>query len=90
MAPIVEPEEDDNTEVTLGLVQDCEEEITFTVWDDMSGQETEYQTNWTIEASNTLSENSFIRFNAKDGTVQPGFEVQIDSQLEIKTEGCND
>ena len=57
----------------------------------MAGQEKEYQTNWTIDASNTLSGSSFVRFNAKDGTtLQPGFEVQSDSQLEIKTEGCND
>ena len=92
VAPIVEePEEDDNIEVPLGLVQECEEEIIFSVWDNMAGQEKEYQTNWTIDASNTLSGSSFVRFNAKDGTtLQPGFEVQSDSQLEIKTEGCND
>ena len=79
--PVIEEPED---EVALGLAQDCEEDIIFTVWDEMTGQETEYQTNWTIEASNAVSGNSFVRFNAKDGTtLQPGFEVQSDSQLEV-------
>ena len=92
--PVIEELEDEmeeNNEVELGLVQDCQEDIIFTVWDEMTGQETEYQTNWTIEASNAVSGNSFIRFNAKDGTtLQPGFEVQSDSQLEVKLDGCDE
>ena len=75
----------------LELVQNCDEDIIFATGDNMTGEEVEFKTNWTIEASNEISAESNIIFNAKDGTsLNPGFEIKSNSQIEIRLDGCNE
>ena len=72
---------------------DCEEDIILNAIDDnmINGETLEFRTNQTIEASNKLGNNAHIIYNAKKGTtLNQGFEVQSNAQLDVKTDGCND
>ena len=56
-----------------------------------NGENIEFQTNRTIEATNKVGNGANIIYNAKQSTIlHPGFEVELNGLLEIKTEGCND
>ena len=78
--------------MTLGLTQDCEGNIILNVRDDAAnGEQMEYRTNWTIEATNKVGADAHLIYNAKDGTtLGQGFEVQANAQFEVKTDGCDD
>ena len=75
------------------LISDCENEIVLNAIDDNmdNGENIEFQTNRTIEATNKVGNGANIIYNAKQSTIlHPGFEVELNGLLEIKTEGCND
>ena len=74
------------------MTQDCEGNIILNVRDDAAnGEQMEYRTNWTIEATNKVGADAHLIYNAKDGTtLGQGFEVQANAQFEVKTDGCDD
>ena len=75
------------------LISDCDEVIILNAIDDNmeSGENIEFQTNRTIEASNKVGTGANIIYNAKQSTILDlNFEVELNGLLEIRTDGCND
>ena len=83
--PIPPVDDNPNTE-------DCDNDILLLAGDDnmMSGQQLEFKTNKTIDASNRVGSGAKLIYNAKEGTIlTEGFQVDQNAELEITTTGCD-
>ena len=73
-------------------IDNCAGEIVLDSSDDMvSGDQKEYRTNQTINATNRVGAGASTIYNAQEGIIlDPGFEVEKNGQLQAIIEGCND
>ena len=78
-------------EAVFERIDNCIGAIVLDSRDDMrAGDQKEYRTNQTIRATNSVGAGASTIYNAQSGvTLDPGFEVQLNGELQVKTEGCN-
>ena len=87
--PVVEVIDEDQAQ--FERIDNCVGEIVLNGRDDMgAGDQKEYRTNETIRATNRVGAGASTIYNAQGGiSLEPGFEVEFNAELQAIIEGCN-